>query len=281
MLFFLLYCISQKTKKKQLNKHTQLNPDGNLKKTEAKFDWFAKREGWKGQMGCLPGTVQNGAGVGSHAPTNPEGEKQWRERWLKIFTYGLMRTDVFLFLGHGTGDQFVSMKDVRSIGYTPGTGIATPMFSQPPPLSPALPTPRKLFDDPSSGIDFNNRRSNSPISRRRRSASTTLSTKRSICLLMGCSSGKLSEAAGEFESDGMPFSFLLAGAPAVLANLWDVTDGEIDRFTDRLLKTWLDKEPSNVPFTTAVNSSRDSVKLRYLIGACPVVYGMPINPSLE
>eukprot|EP01060_Flectonema_neradi_P033283 TRINITY_DN5548_c0_g3_i2.p1 TRINITY_DN5548_c0_g3~~TRINITY_DN5548_c0_g3_i2.p1 ORF type:complete len:1380 (+),score=242.43 TRINITY_DN5548_c0_g3_i2:33-4172(+) len=257
-----------------------LNPDGNLKKTEAKFDWFKKREGWKGQVGSLPGTVQNGAGIGSRAPGNPESEKQWREKWLKIFTYGLMRTDVFLFLGHGTGDQFVGMKDVRSIGYSQGTGVATPIFSQPPPLSPAAGTPvRKLFDDP-TGFDFG-RRSNSPLTRRRRSVSTTAVNKKSICLLMGCSSGKLSEAAGEFEPDGMPFSFLLAGAPAVLANLWDVTDGEIDRFTESLLKNWLDKDPSSTPFTKAINASRDSVKLRYLIGACPILYGLPINPSLE
>ena len=33
--------------------------------------------------------------------------------------------------------------------------------------------------------------------------------------------------------------FLYLNSPCILANLWDVTDRDIDRFTEELLKSWL------------------------------------------
>jgi hypothetical protein len=42
-------------------------------------------------------------------------------------------------------------------------------------------------------------------------------------LLMGCSSGRL-RANGEYEAGGAIWSYLIAGCPAAVANLWDVTD---------------------------------------------------------
>lgn len=55
-----------------------------------------------------------------------------------------------------------------------------------------------------------------------------------VVLLMGCSSGLL-KPSGEFEPQGMPLKYLTAGAPAVVANLWDVTDRDIDKFTCAIL----------------------------------------------
>ena len=63
-------------------------------------------------------------------------------------------------------------------------------------------------------------------------------------LLMGCSSGRLREHGGEFEPTGKatpscavvsavagaPLAYLAAGCPCLVANLWDVTDRDIDRF---------------------------------------------------
>ncbi|KAJ7538555.1 hypothetical protein O6H91_11G054000 [Diphasiastrum complanatum] len=57
-------------------------------------------------------------------------------------------------------------------------------------------------------------------------------------LLMGCSSGKLCPR-GDYEPTGVPFSYLMAGCPAAIANLWDVTDGDIDRFSRTILHKWL------------------------------------------
>lgn len=55
---------------------------------------------------------------------------------------------------------------------------------------------------------------------------------------MGCSSGSL-WLKGCYIPQGIPLSYLLAGSPAIVANLWDVTDRDIDRFGKALLEAWL------------------------------------------
>ena len=61
---------------------------------------------------------------------------------------------------------------------------------------------------------------------------------------------------------------------AVVANLWDVTDGDIDRFTATLLDKMQLAAHQRIP--NAVNDARQSCVLKYLVGAAPVVYGLPI-----
>lgn len=61
---------------------------------------------------------------------------------------------------------------------------------------------------------------------------------------MGCSSGRLS-LRGEYEPFGVVLSYLMAGCPAIIANLWDVTDGDIDRFSRSLLNSWLASKPES------------------------------------
>lgn len=136
--------------------------------------------------------------------------------------------------------------------------------------------------------------------------------KCAVALLMGCSSGALTEA-GEFESYGTPINYMHAGCPAVLATLWDVTDKDIDRFSHATLEKWgLFEEPMlsdvvcgaspvkkgakssrgkskvrkakgvrNVyrSLDQAVAESRDSCIMRYLNGAAPVIYGVPVMLS--
>ena len=64
---------------------------------------------------------------------------------------------------------------------------------------------------------------------------------RSSVVLMGCSSGKLESVNRKgsdsisnepifYEPEGIALSYLLAGAPCVVANLWDVTDHDTDRY---------------------------------------------------
>uniref|UniRef100_A0A2P2Q6L1 Separase n=1 Tax=Rhizophora mucronata TaxID=61149 RepID=A0A2P2Q6L1_RHIMU len=60
---------------------------------------------------------------------------------------------------------------------------------------------------------------------------------------MGCSSGSLS-LNGCYIPQGTPLSYLIAGSPAIIANLWEVTDKDIDRFGKSMLDAWL-KERSN------------------------------------
>lgn len=145
--------------------------------------------------------------------------------------------------------------------------------------------------------------------------------KCAVTVLMGCSSGALTEAC-EFEPYGTPINFMQAGCPALLANLWDVTDKDIDRFSHTALEKWglfscpsehstatkkqapllpsINNSPTKrngrvrggetklplsvtavdddheVSLDQAVAQSRDACRLRYLNGAAPVVYGVPV-----
>ncbi|KAI1807966.1 peptidase family C50-domain-containing protein [Daldinia bambusicola] len=60
---------------------------------------------------------------------------------------------------------------------------------------------------------------------------------RAAALLMGCSSASLADA-GRFECHGPVWNYMLAGCPAVVGTLWDVTDRDIDRFAGRVFEEW-------------------------------------------
>lgn len=78
-------------------------------------------------------------------------------------------------------------------------------------------------------------------------------------------------------------------SPTLVANLWDVTDREIDRVAQSVLtKLRIDKkhlfgrrggasddDARAISIVQAVAESRDACKLKYLTGAAPVVYGIP------
>ncbi|KTW27634.1 hypothetical protein T552_02075 [Pneumocystis carinii B80] len=112
-------------------------------------------------------------------------------------------------------------------------------------------------------------------------------SKCAVSFLMGCSSGLLKDM-GDFEPIGMAISYLLAGCPALVANLWDVTDKDIDRFSTSVLKHWglISNDLKNCQDHTApkignslvdaITFSRDQCVLKYLNGAAPVIYGVPI-----
>ena len=57
---------------------------------------------------------------------------------------------------------------------------------------------------------------------------------------MGCSSGSLN-LNGCYAPVGTSLSYMLAGAPIVVANLWEVTDLDIDRFAKVVLKSFLEE----------------------------------------
>lgn len=94
---------------------------------------------------------------------------------------------------------------------------------------------------------------------------------------MGCSSGKLL-GNGEFDPHGTPLNYLMAGCQCLVANLWDVTDKDIDRFGSKLMSTsgLVPCKEESVSLTLAVASSRDACQLKFLVGAAPVVYGLPV-----
>jgi separase len=134
-----------------------------------------------------------------------------------------------------------------------------------------------------------------------------------VTFLMGCSSGKMVEC-GEFEPYGVPWNYMHANAPAVVGTLWDVTDKDIDRFAMKTFTEWgllgegtaaegaapMKKRSKNikgmrkggnqpsgpgpggvapkqkVALDEAVANARSSCVLRYLNGAAPVIYGIPV-----
>lgn len=117
-------------------------------------------------------------------------------------------------------------------------------------------------------------------------------------------------------------NYMLAGCPTVVANLWDVTDRDLDRFSKALFTLWglddisgnenkgtritgprnsmwssnshmedlgEDKNDSNamtakarhplrrprLSIVEAVKEAREECRLKYLVGAATVVYGIP------
>ncbi|XP_077185241.1 separin isoform X2 [Paroedura picta] len=98
---------------------------------------------------------------------------------------------------------------------------------------------------------------------------------RAVALLFGCSSAALA-VQGNLEGTGIILKFILAGCPLALGNLWDVTDRDIDRYMAALLKNWL-KAGSGAPLLHYVIQSRQAPRLKYMIGAAPVAYGLPVS----
>jgi len=74
-------------------------------------------------------------------------------------------------------------------------------------------------------------------------------------------------------------------SPALVANLWDVTDKDIDRFSEELFQKWnlksdvvendTQKIDKNMSLVKAVSIAREKCKWKFLVGAAPVIYGIP------
>ena len=77
-------------------------------------------------------------------------------------------------------------------------------------------------------------------------------------------------------------TYLLAGAPWAVANLWDVTDKDIDRLSMQCMGMLLDSVDTNRvdgvdDVARALVLSRDVCKLKHIVGCAPVLYGIPVS----
>ncbi|KAJ2634850.1 separin protein [Coemansia sp. RSA 1286] len=122
--------------------------------------------------------------------------------------------------------------------------------------------------------------------------------KCAVALLFGCSSGRL-KMTGEYDAMGTATDYMVGGCPALVGNLWDVGDKDIDRFAASMLQSWgldrfspgkiavkvdgfstfLDSKPqvkTCVSLAEAVCEARKACRMAYLTGAAPVVYGIPV-----
>ncbi|KAJ1946999.1 separin protein [Kickxella alabastrina] len=116
-----------------------------------------------------------------------------------------------------------------------------------------------------------------------------------VALLFGCSSGLL-KLAGEYDAMGTATDYMIGGCPALVGNLWDVGDKDIDRFAASMLQSWgldqyspgtiavkFEDRPANlnerlaspVSLAEAVCEARRVCRMAFLTGAAPVVYGIP------
>jgi separase len=75
-------------------------------------------------------------------------------------------------------------------------------------------------------------------------------------------------------------------SPTLIANLWDVTDRDIDKLTQTVFdkmrltpeahRERLDASNTDgISIVRALAEAREVCKLRYITGAAPVVYGIP------
>jgi len=94
--------------------------------------------------------------------------------------------------------------------------------------------------------------------------------------LMGCSSGQL-HLQGDFEPSGMAAAYFSAGCPALVANMWDVTDKDIDRFTEESVRAFTDRPGCSL--AEALAAGRLVCKFRGLTGLAPVCYGVPLRSA--
>lgn len=76
---------------------------------------------------------------------------------------------------------------------------------------------------------------------------------------MGCSSGSLS-LCGSYTPQGAPLCYLLAGSPVIVANLWEVTDKDIDRFGKAMLDAWLRERSTESMNCIQCNALSDELK---------------------
>jgi len=126
---------------------------------------------------------------------------------------------------------------------------------------------------------------------------------------MGCSSAALAEH-GEFEPAGPVWNYMMAGCPAVVGTLWDVTDRDVDRFAGGVLEEWGlmprgtfassfeggegrksgrsgrrkggdvvgegKGDYGDASLVEAIARARSRCRFRYVTAAAAVVYGIPV-----
>ncbi|SPO26733.1 related to Separin [Ustilago trichophora] len=123
-----------------------------------------------------------------------------------------------------------------------------------------------------------------------------------VAMLWGCSSAMLHDN-GDFDRTGTPLNYMCGGAPAMVGNLWDMTDRELDSVCEGVFgrlglmeareraevkpaarNIKLDacgnletsRAPTEMSLARAIAESRDDCRLPYLTGAAAVVYGVPV-----
>jgi hypothetical protein len=198
-----------------------LNPSGDLVETQQAFeDWFRQLPGWQGKSGIAPSAEE--------------------------LALALRREDLFVYCGHGGGEQYLPPSKLRSLPRCAASllmGCSSGRLR----MSPFTPL--------TAGQEEGGMVSSPKVTDR--NAGESHCVQRSY-----------------YEPTGTVLSYLLAGCPVAVATLWDVTDKDIDRFAERLLKGWL-TEGGGGDVGLAVALARSACKLAHFIGGSIVCYGLP------
>lgn len=93
---------------------------------------------------------------------------------------------------------------------------------------------------------------------------------------MGCSSVALSDESpdAQFDASGPAMSYIIAGCPALVGNLWTVTTMDLDGETESILG-WIDGS-SDASLLSVLPAARNKCRLRFINGASLVYFGVPL-----
>ncbi|XP_074594859.1 extra spindle pole bodies like 1, separase [Brevipalpus obovatus] len=105
-----------------------------------------------------------------------------------------------------------------------------------------------------------------------------------VSLIVGCSSGRLHCEYKHNNSNGNVHKFLIHGCPAYLGLLWDVTDGDIDKYANKMLshliEDWENGDPKDEHLNSllsAMLSARSACRLNAATAGAAVLYGLPVK----
>lgn len=258
-----------------------LNPGGDLNNTQSRF---------QAPLSTLSASPRNWSSIVERNPTAEEFLAALKHVETPTSSPSNAQNRILLYFGHGSGEQYLTHRRIKALRYQHWS-----------------PSPDSI-GRVSHPEDSDSSSNPAPMSL------PTMNAAISVPLLFGCSSASL-KLHGEFEPHGTPQSYLCAGAPALLGSLWDVTDGDIDRFASNVLERWglleggtfaaheaksangrkskgraarklansaTSKNPESeadfgkMSLSDAVARSRGQCYLKYLNGAAMVVYGVPV-----
>ncbi|KAH9280800.1 Separin [Echinococcus granulosus] len=104
---------------------------------------------------------------------------------------------------------------------------------------------------------------------------------KAVAFIIGCSSGR-PRLEGRHEAYASVFNHLITGAPTAVSLLWDVTDKDIDRFTQKFIDKWIllkdEDDTTPLSMTWKIFRATKACKLQSLVGKSVVVYGIPAVP---
>ncbi|ELR20599.1 peptidase family c50 subfamily protein [Acanthamoeba castellanii str. Neff] len=92
-----------------------------------------------------------------------------------------------------------------------------------------------------------------------------------VAMLVGCSSAR----PALWEGPSAALSYLVAGCAGVVGMMWDVSDGDINRFAMAVMETWLARPELSLPEVLPL--ARGACQLANLNAGAPVYYGLPVH----